>query len=41
MGCIEKYYSDQFPKEISFNPTKYEGALSTMFIFGHSNNYIG
>lgn len=41
MGCIEKYYSDQFPNEIQFNPKKYEDAVSAMFIFGHNNNYIG
>lgn len=41
MGCIEKHYSDQFPQEIPFSSKKYEDALSTMFIFGHNNSYIG
>lgn len=40
-GCVEKYYSDNFSNEISFNPKNYEDSLSTMFIFGHNNNYVG
>ncbi len=41
MGCTEKYYSDRFPNELTFNPDKYLDVITTMYIFGSTNNYIG